>query len=459
MIISLSDSFRFCLNQINLEEYYNACTADYQHLIHTGELAQAQQALCSAFEITASTCSAVLTNSIEWRRDNRCPKTCPNNMVYTECASFCQKTCENHYLLNIDSDSCKQGCSPGCVCQTGFLRDTNHNNTCVLQESCTCAFRGNQYKSGDSVTVDCNSCQCIGGRWSCTEYKCPRTCSIIGQGHYHTFDGKDFDFISDCEYILVETTPDANLTVPRLSVSRRSHFTEEERLNPTGIPTLLISVAIDESVLTMEEVRANLDNSVQVKLNGVNLQAPTINEKFSLTSSIHFTTVKGKGFEINFDGAKLYITLHAIYQDKTRGLCGTYNFNGGDDFTSPNGFIEVDLTSFTDSYKSDLSSTDCVPPVQTDPCEVDISTASSAQRRCALLKDSEVFEQCRSVLDVTHFVESCQKDLCRDKSKMYQDFYFCNLVQAYVFECANRGISVDWRNSSTMGDLRNACNR
>ena len=97
--------------------------------------------------------------------------------------------------------------------------------------------------------------------------------------------------------------------------------------------------------------------------------------------------------------------------------------------------------------------------MQTDPCELDIRTASVAQKRCALLKDSELFRQCRSVLDVTQYVESCQKDLCRDRSQTYQDFYFCNTVQAYVFECANRGISVDWRNSSTTGDLRDACNR
>ncbi len=376
-------------------------------------------------------------------------------MVYTECASFCQKTCENHYLLNINSYSCKHGCYSGCVCQTGFVIDHNNNSTCVPQESCTCAFRGNLYKSGDMVTIDCNSCQCISGKWTCTENKCPRTCSVIGQGHYHTFDGKEFDFISNCEYTILETTPGANLTAPRLSVNRRSYFPVDKS---PDIPTLLITIKIDNLVITFEEVRANLDNSVVVKQNDIILQTPVTNEHFSLTSSFYFTTLKGKGFEINFDGSKLYITLHPLYQNKTRGLCGTYNYNGGDDFTTSDGFIEVDLVSFADSYLSSLN-LGCVAPKQTNPCDLDISAASTAQRRCALLKDSELFSQCRSILDVLSYVESCQKDLCRDTSKNYQDFYLCNTVQAYIFECANRNISIDWRNSSTMGDLRDACNR
>ena len=130
--------------------------------------------------------------------------------MYTECASSCQKSCENHFLLNIDSESCKQGCSPGCVCQEGFLRDAN--NTCTALEDCTCVYRAKLYRSGEYVQVDCNACECMGGQWRCTEKKCPRTCSIIGRGHFHTFDGKEFDFVSNCEYVVLEVSRQKNLT-------------------------------------------------------------------------------------------------------------------------------------------------------------------------------------------------------------------------------------------------------
>lgn len=44
---------------------------------------------------------------------------------------------------------------------------------------------------------------CIGGKWLCTEAVCKAECSLIGDGHYKTFDGKRFDFIGSCTYKLV----------------------------------------------------------------------------------------------------------------------------------------------------------------------------------------------------------------------------------------------------------------
>lgn len=45
---------------------------------------------------------------------------------------------------------------------------------------------------------------CDSGKWICSQNKCPRTCSVLGMGHYKTFDGKQYDLKSNCEYILVE---------------------------------------------------------------------------------------------------------------------------------------------------------------------------------------------------------------------------------------------------------------
>jgi hypothetical protein len=74
----------------------------------------------------------------------------------------------------------------------------------------------------------------------------------------------------------------------------------------------------------------------------------------------------GYGFKVLFDGVRVYIKLDPIYIDNTRGLCGTYNFKSSDDFYPPNGFIESDVVSFTDSYKPDIT---CLTPIQNQPCE------------------------------------------------------------------------------------------
>jgi hypothetical protein len=77
-------------------------------------------------------------------------------MVYSECASSCPKTCQNYYL-NFENDECKQGCSPGCVCQEGYYRNAALNNTCTPQTDCLCIYKDKAYQTNDTVNVECNT--------------------------------------------------------------------------------------------------------------------------------------------------------------------------------------------------------------------------------------------------------------------------------------------------------------
>lgn len=156
VIIDPQDSFKLCHAHMNVQAYYDNCVLDYSAEKFSNGT-QLEQTLCSALEIVATVCAECYIDYVEWRKENRCPKICPANMVYTECATLCPTTCNNHYLINIDSASCKIGCSPGCVCEAGYHRDTHNNNTCTLEEDCGCIYRDKQYATGDEINVECNT--------------------------------------------------------------------------------------------------------------------------------------------------------------------------------------------------------------------------------------------------------------------------------------------------------------
>lgn len=45
---------------------------------------------------------------------------------------------------------------------------------------------------------------CSSGSWQCSKSACPRTCTVMGNGHIDTFDGKTYTLIGSCQYTLLE---------------------------------------------------------------------------------------------------------------------------------------------------------------------------------------------------------------------------------------------------------------
>ncbi|KAF4081535.1 hypothetical protein AMELA_G00162330 [Ameiurus melas] len=153
--------------------------------------------------------------------------TCTAPMVYFNCSQAapgqkgteCQNICEN-----LDSNPCMSTqCKSGCVCPDGLLADGQGG--CVTEEQCPCVHNGAFYQSGETVKSDCNNCTCKNRKWNCTKKECHKICTIYGDSHYISFDGRRYTFNGNCEYTLAQDY---------CGNSARVHSVSSQRISPVA---------------------------------------------------------------------------------------------------------------------------------------------------------------------------------------------------------------------------------
>ena len=68
-----------------------------------------------------------------------------------------------------------------------------------------------------------------------------------------------------------------------------------------------------------------------------------------------------------------------------------------------------------------------------------------------------MFKKCSLAVDVTPFVDACKYDLCSDANQNHKDLYGCSAFAAYAYECASKGVIIDWINQSDLNELKTSC--
>ena len=96
----------------------------------------------------------------------------------------------------------------------------------------------------------------------CTANKCAKTCSVHGTGHFRTFDGKEYDFTSQCEYTLMETMATGLVMpgetfndIPLVTITRKSFIDTEHVQQMNEIPLTYIHVQVGSNQIDLREVR------------------------------------------------------------------------------------------------------------------------------------------------------------------------------------------------------------
>jgi len=58
---------------------------------------------------------------------------------------------------------------------------------------------GSPCTNGETASSGCTSCSCQNGAWACANIDCDGACSVLGDGHFITFDNKAFQAKGTCD--------------------------------------------------------------------------------------------------------------------------------------------------------------------------------------------------------------------------------------------------------------------
>ncbi|XP_073844457.1 crosveinless 2-secreting protein [Musca autumnalis] len=373
----------------------------------------------------------VLHDKIQFMPDRCTNCTCSNG------TSICErKTCP---ILECSPEYQEMdGCCPRCI--TSEVRSE-------------CILNGKTYQNNETWNVDtCRSCRCTGGNIRCSEMRCPAvkcrsneelkvlpgeccpkcietagTCTVFGDPHFKTFDGKFFSFQGSCKYLLASDCHDKTFSI---------------RLTNDGRQTKRSSWA-KTVTLKMKGIRVNLGQKQRVKVNGTRVALPyasgPITSIEKLSESIMLKT--DLGLTIEWDGNNyLQVTVPSSFKNRMCGLCGNYNGWTRDDLTSRDGVNHTEAWRFANSWKVG-------GPKACSRKQENIAVEPTCRQRksnalCRPLRESEVFGDCDSTVNPENYHDACKMDVCDCPTGMCH----CDSFAAYARECQRLGVRLpNWR--------------
>ncbi|XP_078605221.1 uncharacterized protein LOC144878481 isoform X3 [Branchiostoma floridae x Branchiostoma japonicum] len=349
----------------------------------------------------------------------------------------CRPTCQNMHII----DQCiSNQCISGCMCPGGLVQD---GYDCVLPYECPCHHNGQSYQSGETIQMDCNQCTCQGGDWQCTTHGCSGTCTAYGDSHYITFDGYRYQFYGSCAYELATDFCGGTKGTFRVQV-------QNERCGLWGA-TCIKSITITLQTVQIIFYKDRPGEPEVRPLPGVHDPCVSVVYNFRRIGFFLILTTE-HGLTVMWDfGTRVYVKLSPEFRGNVCGLCGNFDGNQANDFTTRALDIAVQPEEFASSWqvnplclttldnKDDQNNT----ALWLSPCLINLHRVPWARRQCAVIHAS-VFQPCHATIDPQPWYDACVDDTC--SCDMGGDCEcFCTAVAAYAHACGEAGIPIRWR--------------
>ncbi|XP_053103873.1 mucin-5B-like [Hemicordylus capensis] len=360
-------------------------------------------------------------------------KVCAAPMVYFDCRNAsagttgaeCQKSCQT-----LDMQCYSTECVSGCMCPSGLV--TDGNGGCIAMEECPCIHNDATYKPGEKIKADCNTCVCKNRMWQCTTDRCLGTCAVYGDGHVITFDDKRYNFNGKCEYTLVQDHCGQNN-------STQGTFRIITENVPCGTTGTTCSKSIKLFLGNYELIFREEHHEVVQRGDGGQLPYRI------RYMGIYLVVETNNGLILLWDKkTSIFIKLSANFKGQVCGLCGNYDGNGINDFTTRSQSVVGDVLEFGNSWKVSPTCPDA--KCTKDPCSKNPYRKSWSQKQCSII-NSKAFAACHSQVEPTKYYEACVTDACACDTGGDCEC-FCTAVAAYAQACSEFGVCISWRSPS-----------
>ncbi|EPQ03343.1 Mucin-6 [Myotis brandtii] len=243
--------------------------------------------------------------------------------------------------------------------------------------------------------------------------------------------------------LVVVWGPGAHLMSPQLpdggslmAAYDKSGYSHSE----TSLVALIYVSSQDKIVISQDEVVTNHGDTKWLPYKTGNITV------FKQTSThLQMATTFGLELVVQLQPVfQAYVTVGPQFRGQTRGLCGNFNGDTTDDFTTSMGVPEGTASLFVDSWRAG----NCPAALEreTDPCSMSQLNKVCAETHCAVLVNKgTVFERCHGVVNPKPFYRRCVYQACN-----YEETFphICAALGDYAHTCASRGILLwGWRSS------------